>query len=257
MPKRRRARFQEPTEAVPLIAGPDRIGLCGRFPGVLHHRHAAAAIVVGIDGPLDFIAQRTHRSRAALIAPGFAHAVEAHGGRLAMFVLPTHAHSAQDLLPVSDLAVPDRWVDLGRGLLRGEIRDFAPIDRALHDLQRTGRSGPPIDDRLRRALAALGGSLDENLPVARAAAAAGLSPSRLMAIAHQQLGVPLRAYRRWLRTFQVARAYATGASLTEAALAAGFSSSAHLSVAAREHFGIRPSDILAPRNRAAIKAVGD
>jgi AraC-like DNA-binding protein len=253
MPRSRKARFQEPTaQAVPLIAGPERIGLCGRFPQVAHHHHAAPAIVVGIDGPLRFVAGKTHDSRAALIAPGFAHAVQAHGGRLAMFVLPTHVLSRHDLLPVRDLPHPLRWVELGQAVLRGQVTSFAPVDEVLASEQ---LELPPIDDRLRRALEVLGAALDQNLPVARAAAAAHLSPSRLMAIAREQLGVSLRVHRRWLRAFSVARAYATGASLTEAALAAGFASSAHLSAAAREHFGIRPSDILSPHNRRAIAAV--
>lgn len=113
----------------------------------------------------------------------------------------------------------------------------------------------PVDERLRLALERLASSLDENVSIADAAAAARLSPSRLMAIARTDLQCSLRSCRRWLRTFRVARAYAGGCSLTEAALAAGFSSSAHLSSAAREHFGIRPSDILAPGNRAAIRSL--
>jgi AraC-like DNA-binding protein len=250
MPQAGRTRFQERTaEPIPLIVGADRIALCGRFPRVAHHQHAAPAIVVGIDGPLEFEAGKTHESRAALIAPGFAHAVEARGGRLAMFVLPTHAVSRQGLLPVRDLPHARSWVELGEAMLQGRVTSFDLVDETLASAH---LDLAPIDDRLRRALEVLAEALDENLPVHRAAAAAGLSPSRLMAIARMQLGGSLRAYRRWLRAFRVARDYAKGASLTEAALAAGFASSAHLSAAAREHFGIRPSDILAPHNRPAI-----
>ena len=56
----------------------------------------------------------------------------------------------------------------------------------------------------------------------------------------------------WTRAFAVARGYAAGASLTRAALDAGFASSAHLSATSRESFGIRPSQILSPGNRARI-----
>jgi AraC-like DNA-binding protein len=75
-----------------------------------------------------------------------------------------------------------------------------------------------------------------------------------MGLAREQMGTSLRVFRRWLRTFSVARDYAAGASLTTAAIDAGFSSSSHLSAASREHFGIRPSQILTPRTRAAIIA---
>jgi AraC-like DNA-binding protein len=255
MPSRARAGFQEPTEGVRLIAGVERIGLCGHFREVSRHRHAAAALVIGVDGPLRFVtyrSQRSHESRAVLIDPGFAHAVDTRGGRLAMFVLPPHARRAAGHPPLRDLCHPGRWVALGEAVFRQELVDFTEID---HAVAREGLDASPIDDRLRTALHALAATLDTNLSIEEVAAAAHLSPSRLMTLAHAQLGASLRAYRRWLRAFQVARDYAAGASLTEAALAAGFSSSAHLSAAARDHFGIRPSDILTPHNRRSIRAV--
>lgn len=123
----------------------------------------------------------------------------------------------------------------------GEMR-CAPVR------DRDDKFGPAFD----RATDAIASSLHTNLAITELAADARLSPSRLMALAREQLGVSLRGYRRWLRAFHVARAYAAGASLTSAAHAAGFASSAHLSAAVREHFGIRPSHVLNPHNRAAI-----
>jgi AraC-like DNA-binding protein len=252
MPTRGQTGFQESPAAVKLIAGADRIALCGRFPAIGHHRHAAPAVVVGLDGPLRFVAGRTHASRAALIAPGFSHAVETAGGRIAMFVLPPYTLSGAGGLPVRDLPHPRRWVELGEAVLREELTQFDPID---HCFARERLDLRPVDDRLRNAMEALGQAVDENVSVDVLAASVRLSGSRLMALAREQLGVPLRGYRRWLRAFSVARAYATGASLTDAAFAAGFASSAHLSSATREHFGIRPSDVLTAHNRNAIRAI--
>jgi AraC-like DNA-binding protein len=76
-----------------------------------------------------------------------------------------------------------------------------------------------------------------------------------MALVRAQLGTSLRGYRRWLRAFQVARTYAAGASLTAGALDAGFASSAHLSAASRDQFGIKPSQLLAPRTRCLIRVL--
>lgn len=244
-----RPRFQEP-RTVHLVAGTDRIALCGELREITHHRHAAPAIVVGIDAPLTFVGDRAHASRAALVAPGFAHAVIVPRGRIAVFLLPPHALAGDRLAPVGDLARPGAWLELGGALLRGELPDFAPIDRALAREQLAAR---PIDDRLRRAIERIAHGLDDNLSIDELAASVQLSPSRLMGLARAQLGTSLRAYRRWLRMFRVAREYAAGTSITEAAHAAGFASSAHLSAAAREHFGIRPSDILATHNRGAIQ----
>ena len=244
-----------------LLAGADRLALAGQLDQIGEHRHASPVVVVGLDRPLRLIgdaggdrgsgAGRSHASRAALVAPGFAHAVDVAGGRIAVFVLSPSLLSRERMAAVHDLARPADWIELGHAVLTGQLADFAPVDRAI---ARAAPSARPVDDRLRRVIDALYARLDDNLPIEAIAGEVGLSPTRLMALAHAQLGAPLRYVRRWLRTFSVARDYAAGATLTTAALDAGFASSAHLSVAAREHFGIRPSQILSPRTRAAIIA---
>jgi len=258
MPVRPRTDFQEPTAPLRLLAGADRFALSGQLDQIGQHRHASPVIVVGLDRPLRLIGgtggretARSHASRAALVAPGFAHAVDVDGGRIAVFVLPPASLSREGALAVRDLGRPGDWIELGRAVLAGDLADFALVDRAL---ARAAPSARPVDDRLRRVIAALHARLDDNLPIEAIAGEVGLSPTRLMALARAQLGSPLRYVRRWLRTFSVARDYAAGATLTTAALDAGFASSAHLSVAAREHFGIKPSQILSSRTRTAIIA---
>jgi methylphosphotriester-DNA--protein-cysteine methyltransferase len=140
-------------------------------------------------------------------------------------------------------------------LRRDELTEFEPIDHGFHRFARERLNLRPVDQRLTEAMRLLGETVDENVSVDVLASSVRLSGSRLMALAREQLGVPLRGYRRWLRAFSVARAYAMGASLTDAALAAGFASSAHLSSATREHFGIRPSDVLTSHNRAALRTI--
>jgi AraC-like DNA-binding protein len=246
------ARFQEPTEAgIRLLVGDQRLALAGRSPEIRRHRHAAPAVIVGVDRPLRLVADRVHETRAALIAPGFSHAVDARGGRIAVFLLPAYALTNPGS-GVRDLSATGSWVELGEAVSRLRLDGFDPVDRLL---AREELGTRPVDERLHLAIGALAGALDENVSMAEIASAARLSPSRLMALAREQLGTSLRPYRRWLRAFDVARAYATGASLTEAALAAGFASSAHLSIAAREQFGIRPSDVLAPQHRALIRTI--
>lgn len=78
-----------------------------------------------------------------------------------------------------------------------------------------------------------------------AAALACLSPSRFRARFDAELGLPFRRYRLWRRMAAVMRTIADGGSLTEAAHAAGFASSAHLSSTFRRMFGLTASDLLA------------
>jgi len=76
-----------------------------------------------------------------------------------------------------------------------------------------------------------------------AAALAHLSPSRFRARFDAELGLPFRRYRLWRRMAVVMRTLSVGGNLTDAATAAGFASSAHLSSTFKRMFGLSPSDI--------------
>jgi AraC-like DNA-binding protein len=244
--------FHDSLGSVRVIADAERVAIGGRLGAVSRHRLAATAVVVGVDGPLRLRAERVHEGRAVLVRPGCWHSIDAPEGRLAVFFLSPQALRTDHLHWVQDLPHPARWIELGHALLKRELHGFEPIDDCL---AREDLKARAIDERLRLALDALRDALDENLAIEEVAASAHISASRLMTLAHEQLGTSLRAYRRWLRAFRVVRDYAGGSSLTEAAFAAGFASSPHLSKVVREQFGIRPSDILHPANRAAIRVI--
>ncbi|HEU4407775.1 MAG TPA: AraC family transcriptional regulator [Polyangiaceae bacterium] len=71
----------------------------------------------------------------------------------------------------------------------------------------------------------------------------GLSPGRLSHLFAREVGVPFRPYVLWLRLEKAVGALAAGATLTEAAHAAGFADSAHLTRTCRRMFGTPPSAI--------------
>jgi AraC-like DNA-binding protein len=108
----------------------------------------------------------------------------------------------------------------------------------------------PIDPRIRRVLDALETQPDDARPLAAWAALEGLSASRFQALFTQELGLAFRRYRTWRRMAAVVRALAAGGTLTEAAFAAGFASSAHLSATFRGMFGLAPSGLKGMRLRA-------
>ncbi len=73
------------------------------------------------------------------------------------------------------------------------------------------------------------------------AARVGVSASRLTHLFTDQVGIPLRRYVLWLRLQAVITRVKAGDDLTDAAHAAGFADSAHLSRTCREMFGLPPS----------------
>lgn len=71
-----------------------------------------------------------------------------------------------------------------------------------------------------------------------------ISERQLSTLFKRQLGVPIRRYRQWLRLKEVARLVGEGQNLTDAALNAGFSDSAHFSNTCRKMLGVKPTDLL-------------
>jgi AraC-like DNA-binding protein len=66
-------------------------------------------------------------------------------------------------------------------------------------------------------------------------------------------GLPLRRYALLLRLRAALAVALRGATLTEAAHAAGFSDSAHLSRTFREHFGLPPRFLFEHRDRLTVR----
>ena len=75
------------------------------------------------------------------------------------------------------------------------------------------------------------------------AALTGLSPGRARHLFVQQTGLPFRTWLLWQRLVRAVELFARGSSLTEAAHAAGFSDSAHLSRTFRRMFGIAAASL--------------
>jgi len=103
----------------------------------------------------------------------------------------------------------------------------------------------PRDARIARVVREIERRPDAFGRLQDAAALACLSPSRFRARFDAEIGLPFRRYRLWRRMAAVMRAVAAGGTLTEAAHAAGFSSSAHLSSTFKRMFGLAASDLLA------------
>lgn len=99
------------------------------------------------------------------------------------------------------------------------------------------------DARVARALDYIRDHLHTAVSLADAAAAAALSPSRFRHLFVEETGTSFRAYLLWLRINVAVDAAMAGASWTEAAHAAGFADSSHLTRTHRRMFGIEPTAI--------------
>ncbi|MFL6623721.1 MAG: helix-turn-helix domain-containing protein [Sulfurifustaceae bacterium] len=97
----------------------------------------------------------------------------------------------------------------------------------------------PTDSRIERALEMLRNN--PNYPLTELASAVGLSYDRMSHLFAEAVGLPLRSYLLWQKIHVVASLLGSDLTLTEVALAAGFTDSAHLSNAWQKAYGISPS----------------
>jgi AraC-like DNA-binding protein len=238
-----------------LYLWPQRLLVLGPAFAAKSHRHHAAQIALGLDGPVVFETPQAglHRADALLIPPDTPHAHPAYGAAALLYLEPEGIE----------------WAHLsGRG--NGGLA-LLPFDRRLRAVARRAAAGdavaarslaegligepvncnPAHDALVTRARELIGRCLDGQITLAALARAVHRSPGRLAHRFRNAIGVPLRRYVLWCRVRAAAEAAMHGSSLTEAAHAAGFSDSAHLSRTFRSMFGIAPS-LLFKRGRVRV-----
>lgn len=255
----------------PLLAS---LGPGGRSA---RHAHHAMHLVLALEGRLRVrTAGRPAWQAAAgvLTAPDAEHGIDASGRETLLVFLDPESDAGRSLRGV--LAGPARLVSGSeRDLLAREAsppaimaRGGEPwIARALEVL-----GGPPVaarhavHPRVRRLLRLIAsGPAPLQTSLEELARAVDLSPGRLMHVFTESIGIPLRPYLLWLKLQRAAGAIAAGMPLAEAALAAGFADSAHMSRTFRRMLGAPPSSLRArlasragpvPGARAAVRGSG-
>lgn len=245
------------TAAAKLIGWGARVLYLGPAFGLTPHRNATAVLAVGLDAALEVaddpanLARDYRSTRSVLILPNSLHHLRIERGRMAFLYVDPLGRDLRALTARMTNATPRAAFDLQNEIavidvLTGlaEDRIAAPDGRAmLGELLGVGTRAKAST----RVAAALRHMRDEPGRAHRLTALAqraGLSPSRFLHLFKTETGVPLRRYRIWNRMGAAVRACGRGASLTEAAHAAGFASSAHFSSAFRDMFGMMPSDLL-------------
>jgi AraC-like DNA-binding protein len=106
-----------------------------------------------------------------------------------------------------------------------------------------GEGDPPLDARVAEAVQRLRDSRHVRRPLLELAREVGLSPGRFRHVFRREVGMSAQSYVVWLRIYEACAALASGASLSDAALEAGFSDAAHFTRTFRRTFGLAPSQV--------------
>jgi len=207
------------------------------------HRHSTVQLTIGLDGPVALRAggamTASMSGPAWVVRPEVAHALQP-GPRVWLALLEPQTRLARHLLAAVG---PASVAELPAGL-RARIDATGPLAGSLDALRPAPDADAPADERLDIALRFIAEGRGPRL-VERAAAACGLSVSRLRALAQKRLEVPPARWLMLRRLHRAGRSLAAGASLAEAALDAGFADQAHLSRSMRRAFGVTPATVAA------------
>jgi AraC-like DNA-binding protein len=223
------------------------------------HRNAVAVLALALHDPMQVALNPCNPEsgfgpcRSVLIEPNQLHLLKAGGGAQAFIYLDSLSH---DLA-----ALRTQCIARGNGLnfdLRDEsaaIDLLACMPRSADGWADTSKQLAQLlgfverqnDPRIGKVVQSMLVSPDHLMCAEDWAGSVGLSSSRFQHLFKDSVGVPFRRFRLWAR-MRIALAHAMrGASLTEAAMAAGMASSAHLSAAFKAMFGIAPSQLVGPR----------
>jgi AraC family transcriptional regulator len=118
------------------------------------------------------------------------------------------------------------------------------LDEVVRILAPPPEPSAPLNPRVARARELLRSAPMRRLALADLAATVGFSPSRLAHLLRPHLGLPIRRYLLWLRLRDALREIARGATITQAAHAAGFADAPHLDRTFRRMLGFTPSAAL-------------
>jgi AraC-like DNA-binding protein len=220
------------------------------------HRNAVAVLAIALQTPMRVafdahdLGQGFKSCRSVLIEPNCLHLIETINEDYAFIYVDALSHDFEALR--SRCFQPS-------GKLHFDLKHEDEVIDLLVHMQRNRESWTNIQETLAKSL---GFDLRKNEPritlVVEAllscpsdarsaedwAREIGLSSSRFQHLFKETAGISFRRFRLWARMrFALAQAM-RGSSLTNAAMQAGLSSSAHLSTAFKDMFGMSPSQLI-------------
>ena len=251
-----------------LILGPDRLLYRGPPVDGAMHRHHAVQLAISLGEPLLLESEGSRQQASGfVVAADTVHRLSGGAPELALLYLepesaagtslranlptPLHAHA-----PTPALQQQLRKLD-GSAAEASLALAFNSLCADWLDALGSVSPHPPsrMDARIADTLAHLAATPGIHQSATTLARRVSLSADRLMHLFAATTGLPLRRYGVWLKLKLALRAALAGATLTEAAHAAGFSDSAHLSHSFKAMFGLPPRFLFESRGALTVRVI--
>lgn len=230
----------------------------GRSRGTVPpHAHHAIQISIGLDGPVRLRHGEGEWTEleGGLVLPDVPHSFDPRGSLTAMLFVDPESFEGRWLRDSTETPIRavarERLGSHVEALRRfvEERPDAAGAARLVSGMVRSLCVGPApfrrIDPRIERVLGVIRERDLRQMPLEEAARGVFLSPSRFAHLFTEEVGLPFRRYMLWRKLSRAMVEFGRGSNLTDAAHAAGFSDSAHLTRTWRQMFGISPTLMLA------------
>jgi AraC family transcriptional regulator len=213
------------------------------------HAHHAFQLTFSLGGDFSFFHDDgVVTGPSAIVAPDVSHAFEAAGLVAHLFIEPESRAGRTLTIVLAGARIASmsaaRAAD-APDLIRTAFYDPADARGALREVGKLisdriaghARAAEP-DRRIRQIIKWASENLDGAIAINEAAQGVGLSPSRASHLFVEETGLPFRTYVLWLRVVRAVDAHIAGMNLTQAAQAAGFADSAHMSRTFKRMFGL-------------------
>lgn len=237
----------------------NRVLHLSHYPDIDEHRLGAAAFVVALEEkPLSILETETsdwRECRTALIPPGCAHETRFNGTYAAILHIEPESIDYMNIsasMPNGDFQIMYDHIDEGtvieqlrRTMLeKVETEDAYKITQSIiYGKGYNYEDEEKLDPRILKIVELIKSEPASSYSMEALAEMINLSATRFIHLFKEQTGVPIRRFRQWVRMKKVIVLVADGKSLTDAALEAGFTDSAHFSRAFKNMFGITPSSL--------------
>ena len=234
-----------------LYLGKGRALYCGPLQHLEAHVYGAPVLHVGIYGAFRIMlgdgAWRSYRT--AIVPPGLRHALDVAGGVHGKLFVETDSPFApafRHRFPYRRAAVTDlndsETLEIFRWIFEEDPQQDA-VERRLNLLLARKPEETHLDPRVQQVVELIRNEPDRNYSQGELAATLGLSPSRLLHLFSEQLGVPYRRFRMWKRLMLSFELLHDQDNMTLAALDSGFADATHFSHAFRDTFGVNPAPV--------------
>ena len=214
----------------------------------VEHCHMAAHVIISVDGEMRVISNGTaYLCRGAVIPSGVPHQIETFEKNVLVFLYDSTTGVAKQIKEIRCI---------GEESCRSIVDQYAIVDQyptaeayhrfeqdMLAQLELLSEAPCLRDERITAAMQYIQMQYSEKISCRQVADAVHLSQGRFSHLFKEHAGMTFAAYLIYQRIMSVYAAVFRGCSITEAALEAGFSSSAHFADVNRRVFGISASSI--------------